>query len=122
MLSTPTAPFCLKLYGEVLQLPSGALLWSFLKPVLHGKVLYTPDTPETRMVIQKVSSGARPPERHTRRTSFRRLDVARTRTAFHGAFLPAAVRSGLGFAERGFVASFSWGTLGTGGAFWRPAP
>lgn len=50
-----TAPFCLKLYQEILQSPNGALVWSFLKPVLHGKILYTPNTPEINKVIQKVS-------------------------------------------------------------------
>ena len=40
-LITP-APFCLNLYQEILQSPNGALVWSFLKPILHGKILYTP--------------------------------------------------------------------------------
>lgn len=31
-------------------------MWSFLKPMLHGKVLYTPNTPEINKVIQKVGS------------------------------------------------------------------
>lgn len=53
--SMATAPFCLKLYQEILQSPNGALVWSFLKPVLHGKILYTPNTPEIHQVIQKVS-------------------------------------------------------------------
>lgn len=50
-----TAPFCLKLYQELLQSPNGALVWFFLKPVLHGKILYAPNTPEIQKVIQKVS-------------------------------------------------------------------
>lgn len=50
-----TAPFCLKLYQEILQSPNGVLVWSFLKPILHGKILYTPNTPEINQVIQKVS-------------------------------------------------------------------
>lgn len=54
-----TAPFCLKLYQEILQSPNGALVWSFFKPILHGKILYTPDTPEIKRVIQKVSPGER---------------------------------------------------------------
>lgn len=53
-----TAPFCLDLYQEILQSPNGALVWSFLKPILHGKILYTPNTPEINEVIQKVSLGA----------------------------------------------------------------
>uniref|UniRef100_A0A8C6FU00 ATP binding cassette subfamily A member 13 n=1 Tax=Moschus moschiferus TaxID=68415 RepID=A0A8C6FU00_MOSMO len=50
-----STPFCLKLYQEILQSPNGALVWSFLKPVLHGKILYTPNTPEINKVIQKAN-------------------------------------------------------------------
>ncbi|XP_008589199.1 PREDICTED: ATP-binding cassette sub-family A member 13, partial [Galeopterus variegatus] len=50
-----STPFCLKLYQEILQSPNGALVWSFLKPILHGKILYTPDTPEINKVIQKAN-------------------------------------------------------------------
>lgn len=45
----------MKLYQEILQSPNGALVWSFLKPIIHGKILYTPNTPEMNKVIQKVS-------------------------------------------------------------------
>ncbi|XP_077916041.1 ATP-binding cassette sub-family A member 13 [Halichoerus grypus] len=50
-----STPFCLNLYQEILQSPNGALVWSFLKPVLHGKILYTPNTPEINEVIQKAN-------------------------------------------------------------------
>ncbi|XP_053409814.1 ATP-binding cassette sub-family A member 13 [Nycticebus coucang] len=50
-----STPFCLKLYQEILQFPNGALVWSFLKPVLHGKILYTPNTPKINKVIQKAN-------------------------------------------------------------------
>ncbi|XP_054213296.1 ATP-binding cassette sub-family A member 13 isoform X3 [Homo sapiens] len=50
-----STPFCLKLYQEILQLPNGALVWTFLKPILHGKILYTPNTPEINKVIQKAN-------------------------------------------------------------------
>ncbi|XP_054582575.1 ATP-binding cassette sub-family A member 13 [Eptesicus fuscus] len=50
-----STPFCLKLYQEILQSPNGALVWSFLKPVLHGKILYTPDTPAVKKVIRKAN-------------------------------------------------------------------
>ncbi|XP_058390822.1 ATP-binding cassette sub-family A member 13 [Diceros bicornis minor] len=50
-----STPFCLKLYQEILQSPNGALVWSFLKPILHGKILYTPNTPEINKVIQKAN-------------------------------------------------------------------
>ncbi|XP_001496596.3 ATP-binding cassette sub-family A member 13 [Equus caballus] len=50
-----STPFCLKLYQEILQSPNGVLVWSFLKPILHGKILYTPNTPEINQVIQKAN-------------------------------------------------------------------
>ncbi|XP_076402078.1 ATP-binding cassette sub-family A member 13 isoform X1 [Peromyscus maniculatus bairdii] len=50
-----STPFCLKLYQEILQSPNGALVWSFLKPVLHGKILYTPSSPAINEVIQKAN-------------------------------------------------------------------
>uniref|UniRef100_A0A452QTV9 ABC transporter domain-containing protein n=1 Tax=Ursus americanus TaxID=9643 RepID=A0A452QTV9_URSAM len=50
-----STPFCLNLYQEILQSPNGALVWSFLKPILHGKILYTPNTPEIHEVIQKAN-------------------------------------------------------------------
>ncbi|KAM5303130.1 ATP-binding cassette sub-family A member 13 isoform 2-T2 [Glossophaga mutica] len=50
-----STPFCLKLYQEILQSPDGALVWSFLKPILHGQVLYTPNTPEVDKVIRKAN-------------------------------------------------------------------
>ncbi|KAM7326038.1 hypothetical protein ACRRTK_014516 [Alexandromys fortis] len=42
-----------QLYQEILQSPNGALVWSFLKPILHGKILYTPNSPAINEVIQK---------------------------------------------------------------------
>ncbi|MBZ3873798.1 ATP-binding cassette sub-family A member 13 [Sciurus carolinensis] len=50
-----STPFCLRLYQQILQSPNGALVWSFLKPILHGKILYTPNTPEINTVIQKAN-------------------------------------------------------------------
>ncbi|EHB03954.1 ATP-binding cassette sub-family A member 13 [Heterocephalus glaber] len=50
-----STPFCLKLYQEILQSPNGALVWSFLKPILHGQILYAPDIPAINKVIQKAN-------------------------------------------------------------------
>uniref|UniRef100_A0A8C0G716 ATP binding cassette subfamily A member 13 n=1 Tax=Chelonoidis abingdonii TaxID=106734 RepID=A0A8C0G716_CHEAB len=48
-----STPFCLQLYQEILQSPNGALVWTFLKPLLHGKILYTPNKEKFNMVIEK---------------------------------------------------------------------
>lgn len=52
--SALTAPFCLSFYLDLVKTPTGALIWSFLKPMVFGKILYTPDTPETRAIMGKV--------------------------------------------------------------------
>ncbi|XP_053122131.1 ATP-binding cassette sub-family A member 13 [Hemicordylus capensis] len=50
-----TSQFCLQLYQDILQSPNGALIWTFLKPLLHGKILYTPNTEKINLVIQKAN-------------------------------------------------------------------
>ncbi|TFK08948.1 stanniocalcin-1 [Platysternon megacephalum] len=50
-----STPFCLQLYQEILQSPNGALVWTFLKPLLHGKILYTPNSEKFNMVIEKAN-------------------------------------------------------------------
>uniref|UniRef100_A0A8D0GSN9 ATP binding cassette subfamily A member 12 n=1 Tax=Sphenodon punctatus TaxID=8508 RepID=A0A8D0GSN9_SPHPU len=46
-------PFCLSFYLDLVRTPTGALIWSFLKPMLLGKILYTPDTLETQAIMEK---------------------------------------------------------------------
>ncbi|CAM5095263.1 unnamed protein product [Natator depressus] len=46
-------PFCLSFYLDLVSTSTGALIWFFLKPMLFGKILYTPDTPETRAIMEK---------------------------------------------------------------------
>uniref|UniRef100_A0A8C3RF33 ATP binding cassette subfamily A member 12 n=1 Tax=Cyanoderma ruficeps TaxID=181631 RepID=A0A8C3RF33_9PASS len=48
-----STPFCLSLYLDLVKTPTGALIWSFLKPMVLGKILFTPDTPETRAIMGK---------------------------------------------------------------------
>ncbi|XP_009882105.1 PREDICTED: ATP-binding cassette sub-family A member 13 [Charadrius vociferus] len=49
------SPFCLKLYQEILQSYNGALLWTFLKPLLHGKILYNSNINMIDLVMQKAN-------------------------------------------------------------------
>ncbi|XP_030643482.1 ATP-binding cassette sub-family A member 12 [Chanos chanos] len=46
-------PFCMNLYLDMVNTTGGAIAWAFLKPMLLGQVLYTPDTPLTRDIIEK---------------------------------------------------------------------
>ncbi|KFR04981.1 ATP-binding cassette sub-family A member 13, partial [Nipponia nippon] len=48
-------PFCLKLYQEILQSSNGALLWTFLKPLLHGKILYNSNINMIDKVMEKAN-------------------------------------------------------------------
>ncbi|MGH0158140.1 UNVERIFIED_CONTAM: hypothetical protein FKN15_034802 [Acipenser sinensis] len=48
-------PFCLALYLDMVNTTGGAVAWAFIKPMLLGKILYTPDTPETRAIMEKRS-------------------------------------------------------------------
>ncbi|XP_069469529.1 ATP-binding cassette sub-family A member 13 [Ambystoma mexicanum] len=51
-----STPFCLQFYQDILQSPSGALVWTFLKPLLHGQILYAPNIPEIRLVMDKANT------------------------------------------------------------------
>ncbi|XP_068041307.1 ATP-binding cassette sub-family A member 13 [Anomalospiza imberbis] len=50
-----STPFCLKLYQEILQAPNGALLWTFLKPLFHGKILYNSNISMIDLVMEKAN-------------------------------------------------------------------
>ncbi|XP_043833750.1 phospholipid-transporting ATPase ABCA7 isoform X2 [Dromiciops gliroides] len=50
-----TSPFCQKLIESMEAHPISRLLWWRLKPIILGKILYTPDTPLTRRVMAKVN-------------------------------------------------------------------
>ncbi|XP_034429942.1 ATP-binding cassette sub-family A member 12 isoform X2 [Hippoglossus hippoglossus] len=49
-------PFCTNMYLEMVNTTGGAIAWAFLKPMLMGKVLYTPDTPITRDIMEKANA------------------------------------------------------------------
>ncbi|CAL9690655.1 unnamed protein product [Knipowitschia caucasica] len=49
-------PFCTNMYLDMVNTTGGAIAWAFLKPMLMGKILFTPDTPQTRAVITKANS------------------------------------------------------------------
>ncbi|KAI1885293.1 hypothetical protein AGOR_G00218660 [Albula goreensis] len=49
-------PFCMNFYLDMVNTTGGAIAWAFIKPMLLGKVLYTPDTPLIRDIIKKSNS------------------------------------------------------------------
>uniref|UniRef100_A0A4X2KJM6 ATP binding cassette subfamily A member 7 n=1 Tax=Vombatus ursinus TaxID=29139 RepID=A0A4X2KJM6_VOMUR len=54
-LSKHPGPFCQKLIESMEAHPISRLLWWRLKPLVLGKILYTPDTPLTRRVMAEVN-------------------------------------------------------------------
>ncbi|XP_007428699.1 ATP-binding cassette sub-family A member 1 [Python bivittatus] len=50
-----TTPFCNNLMKKLESSPLSRIIWRALKPLLVGKVLYTPDTPATRTVMSEVN-------------------------------------------------------------------
>ncbi|KAK1903421.1 ATP-binding cassette sub-family A member 12, partial [Dissostichus eleginoides] len=50
------SPFCMNMYLDMVNTTGGAIAWAFLKPMLMGHILYTPDTPATRAIMEKANS------------------------------------------------------------------
>lgn len=50
-----TTPYCNDLMKNLESSPLSRIIWKALKPLLVGKILYTPDTPATRQVMAEVS-------------------------------------------------------------------
>ncbi|XP_072301151.1 glucosylceramide transporter ABCA12 [Eucyclogobius newberryi] len=48
--------FCTNMYLDMVNTTGGAIAWAFLKPMLMGKILFTPDTAQTRAVMTKANS------------------------------------------------------------------
>jgi len=50
-----TTPYCNDLMKNLESSPLSRIIWKALKPLLVGKILYTPDTPVTRQVMAEVN-------------------------------------------------------------------
>ncbi|XP_077429248.1 phospholipid-transporting ATPase ABCA1b isoform X3 [Vanacampus margaritifer] len=50
-----STPFCNSLVKDLDSNPMSRMIWEAVKPLLMGKILYTPDTPATRRVIHEVN-------------------------------------------------------------------
>lgn len=50
-----TTPYCNDLMKNLESSPLSRIIWKALKPLLIGKILYTPDTPATRQVMAEVN-------------------------------------------------------------------
>ncbi|CAN9497876.1 unnamed protein product [Ophioblennius macclurei] len=55
-LPRDATPFCMNMYLDMVNTTGGAIAWAFLKPMLMGQILYTPDTPTTRDIMEKANA------------------------------------------------------------------
>jgi len=44
------------MYKRIILEHNGPVIWTYLKPLLRGKILYTPNTPLVRSILQKVGT------------------------------------------------------------------
>uniref|UniRef100_A0A674MJG4 ATP-binding cassette, sub-family A (ABC1), member 12 n=1 Tax=Takifugu rubripes TaxID=31033 RepID=A0A674MJG4_TAKRU len=56
-----STPFCMNMYLDMVNTTGGAIAWAFLKPMLMGHILFSPDTPVTRAIMEKVCRYSRIP-------------------------------------------------------------
>uniref|UniRef100_A0A8D2QDF4 P-type phospholipid transporter n=1 Tax=Zonotrichia albicollis TaxID=44394 RepID=A0A8D2QDF4_ZONAL len=54
-LCSSSAPYCNELMKNLESSPLSRIIWRALKPLLIGKILYTPDTPAVRKVMSEVN-------------------------------------------------------------------
>uniref|UniRef100_A0A674P497 ATP-binding cassette, sub-family A (ABC1), member 12 n=1 Tax=Takifugu rubripes TaxID=31033 RepID=A0A674P497_TAKRU len=50
------SPFCMNMYLDMVNTTGGAIAWAFLKPMLMGHILFSPDTPVTRAIMEKANA------------------------------------------------------------------
>lgn len=55
-LNSLNSEFCKNGYLQIMQMNNGALIWTWLKPILSGKILYTPKNYATDQIVHEVNS------------------------------------------------------------------
>ncbi|XP_026490160.2 ATP-binding cassette sub-family A member 13 [Vanessa tameamea] len=48
--------FCRSLYKDIISMEGGKIVWSFVKPLIVGKILYTPSVPAVQRIVEKANS------------------------------------------------------------------
>ncbi|XP_078454531.1 uncharacterized protein LOC144721071 [Lampetra planeri] len=51
-----TSPYCLDVYTDIIHGKNGEVIWRFLKPLMLGKILYTPRSAATELLIRTANS------------------------------------------------------------------
>ncbi|CAK1588868.1 unnamed protein product [Parnassius mnemosyne] len=52
--------FCRSLYKQIVSVDGGKIVWSFVKPLIMGKILYTPNTPAVERIIKTANETFQP--------------------------------------------------------------
>lgn len=55
-----TSPACNAIMERIEVNPGFSYIWMRVKPILRGKILYTPDTPTTREIVKRMDSSFDP--------------------------------------------------------------
>lgn len=55
-LKSLKSEFCKNGYLQIMQMRGGALIWTWLKPILNGKVLYSPKNQMTDQIISEINN------------------------------------------------------------------
>ncbi|XP_069125419.1 uncharacterized protein [Argopecten irradians] len=50
--------FCQDLYVDIITSQYGPVIWTYLKPLIRGKILYSPNTPTTQQLAQMMSNSS----------------------------------------------------------------
>ncbi|XP_075981913.1 lipid droplet defective isoform X2 [Anticarsia gemmatalis] len=48
--------FCRSLYLDIISVGGGKIVWSFVKPLIMGKILYTPPNPTVQRIMEKANA------------------------------------------------------------------
>jgi len=64
IFSLPSAPFCNALMQTLESNPITKIVWNSVKPLLMGKILYTPDSPAVRKILKSVRQSSSNPTLH----------------------------------------------------------
>ncbi|XP_073954372.1 uncharacterized protein [Choristoneura fumiferana] len=48
--------FCRSIYKDIINMSGGKIVWSYIKPLIMGKILYTPSNPAVEKIIQQANS------------------------------------------------------------------
>ncbi|CAB3232753.1 unnamed protein product [Arctia plantaginis] len=48
--------YCRSLYVDIVNVQGGKIVWSFIKPLIMGKILYTPPNPTVNTIMEKANS------------------------------------------------------------------